>query len=296
MPFSVKSLLDNLTYVPSSKTGTSKSNNATFPSNESESPIVSATPMFPRVRRISNLPDYASRNDESLMTKKEVHDDAAKRQVSEAPFNGIDVDVFKAPAKVESQALHVRERVKHERAILEALFKAPAKVESQPIHKPQVRKSSFLDTSSRSLDAPEKRVSFAQHSEVKVYEVNRSHRKSYTSEDERWFKAEAYIDAIRVRDAITSHPDVNVKNPIKRLIELNLLSAEELVGLEQKISDLSGRKRAVEMRAHTVFLLEVQDAMGKKNQEVDAKQLSAAASISSSKSTRKARARAALAA
>jgi hypothetical protein len=139
-------------------------------------------------------------------------------------------------------------------AILEALFKAPAKVESQTIHKPQRRKSSFLDKSSRSLDAPEKRVTFTQHSEVKVYEVNRSHRKSYTSEDEQWFKAEAYIDAIRVRDAIASHPDVNVKNPIKSLFERNL-SAEELVGLEQKISDVSGRKRAVGNESSYCFLV-----------------------------------------
>jgi hypothetical protein len=99
MPFLIKSLLDNLTYVPSSKTGTNKSNNTTFPPNESESPIVSATPMFPRVRRVSNLPDYASKNDESLMTEKELHDAAAKRRVSDAP---IKVDVFKAPVKCNS--------------------------------------------------------------------------------------------------------------------------------------------------------------------------------------------------
>jgi hypothetical protein len=96
-------------------------------------------------------------------------DAAAKRQVSEASFNSIDVDVFKSPAEVE------HERVKHERAILEELFKTPAKVESQLIHKPQMRKSCFLNTSSKSSDGPIKRVSFTQYCDVQVYEVNRSH-------------------------------------------------------------------------------------------------------------------------
>jgi hypothetical protein len=223
------------------------------------------------------------------MTEKEVHD-AAKRQVSEASFNGIDVDVFKSPDEVE------HERVKHERAILEALLKAPAKVESQPIHKPQMRKSCFLNTSSKSPDAPIKRVSFTQFCDVQVYEVNRSHRKSYSPEDDRRFEVGAYIDAIRIRKAIATHPGITVRNPIKQLIELNILSADELVGLEQKIADVSGRKRAIEIRAHVAFLLEIQDEIREKNEEVDAEKLSLAAIISSSKSTRMARARAALAA
>jgi hypothetical protein len=78
-----------------------------------------------------------------------------------------------------------------------------------------------------------------------VHEVNLAQRKSYTSEDEHGFKVEAYIDALHIREAITTHPDASLKNPIKHLIERNLLSAEELVvvGLEHKISEVSGKKK-----------------------------------------------------
>ncbi|KAL3770768.1 hypothetical protein ACHAWO_007768 [Cyclotella atomus] len=160
------------------------------------------------IRHVSNVLEYAAKKDVTSMTANEVDAAATYRRESDTSFNGSDLSI-----------------------------------ESQAIYNSQRRKSSFLNTSSRSLDAPTKRVLFAQHSQVKVYEVNLAHRKSYTSEDEHGFKVEAYIDALHIREAITTHPGASVKNPIKHLIELNLLSAEELVGPEHKISEVSGKKK-----------------------------------------------------
>jgi hypothetical protein len=160
---------------------------------------------------------------------------------------------------------------------------------------PQRRKSSFLNTSSKTLKTP-KRVSFTQYSRVREYEVSRTHRKSYTHEDEQAFRNEALMDALRIRDAIASHPDVTATNPVKRLIELNLLATEEMVGIEDKIVDLTGMKKALEYKAHATFLLDHQDELRRNNDEGYAEKLAHAAAASSSASARKARARAALAA
>lgn len=76
---------------------------------------------------------------------------------------------------------------------------------------------------------------------------------------------------------------------------LNLLSPEELIGLEQKIADTSGVAKYVESRAHTICLLKRQEKLRNENAQVDVEQLAEVAAVSSSRNVQKARARAALA-
>lgn len=74
---------------------------------------------------------------------------------------------------------------------------------------------------------------------------------------------------------------------------LNLLSPEELIGLEQKIADTSGVAKYVESRAHTICLLKRQEKLRNENAQVDVEQLAEVAAVSSSRNVQKARARAA---
>ena len=140
-----------------------------------------------------------------------------------------------------------------------------------------------------------KKVSFDSHSEVALYEVCRTHKKSYTARQEQLFHAQAILEAYRIRDVILSRR-TNTRNPIRSLIEQDILSAEEIVGLEDKISDISGKKKAYENHIHAAFLLDQQKKLRSENNEVDPEKLAAAAAASSSKNVRKARGRAALAA
>ena len=142
-----------------------------------------------------------------------------------------------------------------------------------------------------------KKVSFSSQSEVALYEVCRTHKKSYTARHEQLFQAQATLEAYRIRDTILSR-QTNTRNPLKHLIEQGILSPEELVGLEDKIADISGKKKAYESRIHAAFLMDQQKKLRStsENGEVDPEKLATAATVSSSKHVRKARGRAALAA
>ena len=137
-------------------------------------------------------------------------------------------------------------------------------------------------------------VSFAKCSTVILYTSNPSKEAFYSTNDQELFKAQKVLDALRIRGILASHP-MQTTNPLKRLIELDLLSAEELIGLEHKIVDVSGMKKAFETKAHIDSLMKLQETLRKDHDEVDAEQLAHAAAASSSRHVRKARFRAALA-
>eukprot|EP00804_Cyclotella_cryptica_P030394 CCRYP_008484-RA/>CCRYP_008484-RA protein AED:0.21 eAED:0.21 QI:573/1/0.5/1/0/0/2/0/182 len=99
-----------------------------------------------------------------------------------------------------------------------------------------------------------KQVTIAQFSKVRRYAVDESTaQQSYSSKDRKVFQEEAAREAIRIRKLMAMCPhgyNMGGKATVY-LIQHNLLSVEEMIGIENLISDASAKNSLIERRLHT---------------------------------------------
>lgn len=140
-----------------------------------------------------------------------------------------------------------------------------------------------------------KKVAFATYSELQVYRLDPvfESRKSYTSSERKAFRAQALHDAFYIQRLMENCP-YEGGHAMNYLIERNLLSPEDLLGIEDLIT--GAEKITVERRRYAKYVMKTQLEL-KKTQASDADlKLAYVAAAKSMKAFEKARLRAALAA
>ncbi|KAL3788895.1 hypothetical protein HJC23_002649 [Cyclotella cryptica] len=153
--------------------------------------------------------------------------------------------------------------------------------------------------SDANITKPRTRITFSEYSHVRSYYNDPTYRKnkSYSSSDLKRFQVEAAREGIRIHQLVTSL-DVQSGAAIHKLIGLELLSREELIGIEHLVSGKVAVKVVYERRAHSVLVLNAQEQLrAEKNvRALDTVQLLAKVAMKrSSKNVEKARLRGALA-
>ena len=119
---------------------------------------------------------------------------------------------------------------------------------------------------------------------------------SYTSADQRSFRAEAAQDGLRIQDLVSSCPsNAKTAHAIQHLMKNGVLSREELLGIEHYITKDGPVRLMYERRAHAAVVLKAQKQLLQKSEDIVDK-LARVSAASSSKSLQKAGLRAALAA
>eukprot|EP00804_Cyclotella_cryptica_P025250 CCRYP_010351-RA/>CCRYP_010351-RA protein AED:0.16 eAED:0.16 QI:166/1/1/1/0/0/2/25/165 len=142
----------------------------------------------------------------------------------------------------------------------------------------------------------QKRVTFSQYSTKRIYKCSQLYRShmSYTCRDQKVFRDETRREGQRIQQFVSLH-SVKTGTIIHHLIKLNLLSTEELLGIEHLISKDAAVKVLKQRHAHVELVLRVQKELRERNEE-NVDKLAQCAMHSSSKSVHIARLRAALAA
>lgn len=151
------------------------------------------------------------------------------------------------------------------------------------------------------------RVTFSESSSMQIYQPDPlyAETKSYTREDRKSFGKDTMMEAIRIKRLVMSTPGAT-KDSFKYLLKNNIISLEEMVGIEHLVLRKSPSKILKERRGHARAVLMEQTRIEKmqeesvqklKMQDYDTTQklgdFSASMSI---KSTKSARIRAAMAA
>jgi hypothetical protein len=139
-----------------------------------------------------------------------------------------------------------------------------------------------------------KEVTFSEYSQLRLYNTNRSHesKKSYSTADTRSFRAQAALDVTRIRNRICPYLQHTVHD-IDSAMDLGQIKHEELVGIEHLLSEKAAANLAHERMAHVGSVLRAQQLMQEKyGIKVDTVMLAKIAIRLSSKSCKKARARA----
>ncbi|KAL7483825.1 hypothetical protein ACHAW6_009468 [Cyclotella cf. meneghiniana] len=142
---------------------------------------------------------------------------------------------------------------------------------------------------------PRKEVTFSEYSELLIYNNGKSYEstKSYSTTDRKNFGARAALDASRIRNLISQYP-LQTGRAIQHTMDLGLIKHEELVGIEHLVSEKIGATIVYERRAHVATVLRAQELMQEKHRRsVDNVLLAKVARGSSSRSTERARVRAA---
>ncbi|KAL3804866.1 hypothetical protein HJC23_006638 [Cyclotella cryptica] len=143
---------------------------------------------------------------------------------------------------------------------------------------------------------PLKHVSFSEYSTVCVYRIDPNYelKKSYSSAERRAFKNQAARDSGRIQKIIASCP-LQDSQTLNRLLDLNIINLEDLLGIEHLMSEKSFTRLIKQRRAHVGLLLRKQEELRKMNIK-DENILAADALTRSAESLARARCRAALAA
>eukprot|EP00571_Detonula_confervacea_P015655 CAMPEP_0172310090 /NCGR_PEP_ID=MMETSP1058-20130122/11290_1 /TAXON_ID=83371 /ORGANISM="Detonula confervacea, Strain CCMP 353" /LENGTH=241 /DNA_ID=CAMNT_0013022853 /DNA_START=62 /DNA_END=787 /DNA_ORIENTATION=+ len=140
------------------------------------------------------------------------------------------------------------------------------------------------------------RVTFSESSSMHIYHPDPlyARNKSYTKEDRKSFGTEAMLEAIRIKRLVLSTPGAT-KDSFKYLLKNNLLSLEEIVGIEHLVLRKSASKMLKERRDHARAVLMAQQKLKMQDHDTTKKlgEFSASKSI---KSAKRARIRAAMAA
>lgn len=143
-----------------------------------------------------------------------------------------------------------------------------------------------------------KRVTISQFSNVRKYAVDEyTIQQSYSSEDRRRFQEEAAREAFRIRKlmAMCPHGSNTGGKATVYLIQHNILSVEEMIGIENLMSDASAKNSLKERRLHTALVLKKQRELREQN-ILDTDKLGEIARLRSSTNVERARLRALLAA
>jgi hypothetical protein len=156
-------------------------------------------------------------------------------------------------------------------------------------------RSSETIKDSKGMDLPEscssskqnKRVSFSEFSTFCAYRccwTYRTHNMSYTSADYDVFRSKASLDAQNIKVLILSNVLDAVSNGgsvILHLVQKNLLSVEQLIGIEYLVGNGPGTNTC--RSDHMALVLKIQKEMKEKNVENVDKKLAQTAIWSSSK-------------
>ena len=140
-----------------------------------------------------------------------------------------------------------------------------------------------------------KAVSFADYSDLYVYEKHEcERRKSYSSADRKMFQVNAYREAARIGILVKNCPYEGAA-AMRHLLDTGAICTEELVGIESMISTKAS-KRVDERSVHSSVVLDKQEKLQKAQDRNMEYKLADTAIRRSLKSVQKARSRAALAA
>jgi hypothetical protein len=136
---------------------------------------------------------------------------------------------------------------------------------------------------------PRKEVTFSEYSELTIYDNKRYLNESYSSADRKRFQSRAARNACRIHNLVSSS-NLSTGAVIHHAIQQGLLQKEQLVGIEDLVM---GEKAFEEMRrqrmVHVTSVLKAQKLMQERNSNgVDTAMLAKVASMSSSKSVKKA--------
>ncbi|KAL3796541.1 hypothetical protein HJC23_009672 [Cyclotella cryptica] len=144
---------------------------------------------------------------------------------------------------------------------------------------------------------PMKRVTFSTYSSARFFKCSASYRAnmSHSSADCKLFRAEVAREGLRIQRLMSSScSSMKTGNVIHHLVGLNVLSMEELVGIEHLVSKGAPIRLVHERRSHAAIVLKAQSEMKQRN-DITFDDLARVAVASSSRSVQKARLRAALA-
>ena len=124
--------------------------------------------------------------------------------------------------------------------------------------------------------------------------------KSYTKQDRKSFGSEAFSEAIRIKRLVLSTPGASTKDSFKYLLKHDIVSLEEIVGIEHLVLGKSASKLLKERQDHSRAVLMEQDRQcmqEKAKEHIDPmKKLGEFSASRSLESAKRARIRAAMAA
>jgi hypothetical protein len=109
------------------------------------------------------------------------------------------------------------------------------------------------------------------------------------------FRAVVAQEGLRIQHLVSSCPPTKSGNVIRHLVELNVLSMYELIGIEHLVGKNAPARLLHERRAHSTIVLKAQKEMHRRK-DMCFDEVAMVAVASSSRNSQKARLRAALAA
>lgn len=142
-----------------------------------------------------------------------------------------------------------------------------------------------------------KQVSFSEYSNRRCYKIDSSYEatKSYSSADWDVFRKHAIREGMRIEHLVSSCPLRNGP-AMYFLVKNNLLTCEDLLGIEGLVGKDRVAHHSRERRAHRDLILRTQKEMREMNKNtVNAEKLAGVSIMMSSRSVEKARLRAILA-
>ena len=154
-------------------------------------------------------------------------------------------------------------------------------------------------SSSHRTPSKQRQVTFANYSSMCVYDLDHKYEsnKSYTSTERKVFRRNAAKDGRHVHDLIAKHSTHDSKDAhaLNQLLEAKTLEIENLLGIEHLVHEKGCKRLTKQRRFHCALLLCKQKELLKENVRNESV-LAAAVQLTSAKSMKKARLRAALAA
>ena len=136
----------------------------------------------------------------------------------------------------------------------------------EPAHQPHCEGRRLLEDWPRrasSLEAAQLSVQISESSMLYVYHDDDlySKNKAYSRQDRQIFEAQAMIEANRIKNLIYTSPPASVKESVKYVLQNNIVTRDEIVGIEHLI--LGGRRTSVsvERRDHMMAVLWKQEEL-----------------------------------
>jgi len=101
------------------------------------------------------------------------------------------------------------------------------------------------------------KVKFSERSIMHVYLPDPLYlkNKSYSKSDRKDFSTETLLEAIRIKRLVKATPGTSTKDSFKSLLKNNIISLEEIVGIEHLVLGKSARKLAKERQDHSRAVL-----------------------------------------
>ena len=147
------------------------------------------------------------------------------------------------------------------------------------------------DISEQQHSNEKKRVTFSDQARMSYYDEPPSYHSNiaYTFDEIKNFQANTTLEVFRLRQL------VNTGIPIRGLIEMGILSCEEILGVEQIINEMTAQAMICQRRNHTDIVVKFQEE-NEMAHSSDVETLARVAIASSSKCIERAQLRAYLAA